>query len=90
MLIYVSCDNSETASQLQTQDLENCYTIASEVFYHLADKGIGYEDLIALRLDLLSVCDVLIISKENNPFFEDEIDFADLVGMEVKYLESTK
>ncbi len=89
MLIYVSCDNSEIASRMQIKDLENCYIIASEAFFHLSDKDIGYDDLIALRLDLLSVCDVLMVSEHNNPFADDEIEFSDLVGMEVRYLEST-
>ena len=90
MLIYVSCDNSQVASCFQMQDFDNCYIIASEAFWHLSDKDIGYDDLIALRLDLLSVCDVLMVSESNNPFANDEIGFADLVGMEVKYLESTE
>lgn len=90
MLIYVSCDNNKVISGLQIKDLDNCYIIASEVFWHLSDKDISRDDLIALRLDLLSVCDVLMISEENNPFSNDEIEFADLVGMEVKYLENPK
>ncbi len=90
MLIYVSCDNSESVSDLQMKDLGNCYIIASEVFGYLSDKEIGYDDLIALRLDLLSGCDVLMISQHNNAFAEAEVEFAELVGMEVKYLESTE
>ena len=90
MLIYVSCDNSNIVSNLQMNDLDNCYIIASEAFWHLSDKDIGYDDLIALRLYLLSVCDVLMVLGSNNPFANDEIEFADLVGMEVQYIESTE
>ena len=40
-----------------------------------------------LCLDILSVCDVLVVASEISEGVQMEIDFAHLVGMEVIYLE---
>jgi hypothetical protein len=41
-------------------------------------------------LDLLSVCDKLIVASELSKGVSKEIDFANLVNMEVEYLENTE
>ena len=73
---------------LQMNDMENCYICPLTAFSHLAYKEIGYDNEMALCLDLLSVCDVLIVASEASEGVQREIDFANLVGMEVKYLEN--
>ena len=72
---------------LQVNDLENCYICPLTAFSHLGYNEIGYEDEMALCLDILSVSDVLIVASDISEGVSREIDFARLVGMEVKYLE---
>ena len=72
---------------LQVNDLENCYICPLTAFSHLEYNEIGYNEEIALRLDLLSVSDILIVASEISEGVKREIEFAKLVGMEVKYLE---
>ena len=40
-------------------------------------------------IDMLQVCDCLILASEISPGVQREIDFANLVGMEVRYLGET-
>jgi hypothetical protein len=72
---------------LQVKDLENCYICPLTTFSHLGYNEIGYDEEIALCLDLLCVSDVLIVASEISEGVKREIEFAELVGMEVKYLE---
>ena len=97
MIIYVShCfggkpENLERAKKithdLQVNDLENCYICPVTAFSHLGYNEIGYEEEIALCLDLLQICDKIIVASEISEGVKREIDFANLVGMEVEYLE---
>lgn len=72
---------------LQINDLENCYICPLTAFSHLGYNEIGYDEEIALCLDLLSVSDVLVVVGEVSKGIKMEIEFAELVGMEVRYLE---
>ena len=103
MRIYVAhCyggkqENIEKAKQithdLQVKDPENCYICPLIAFSHLGYNEIGYEEEIALCLDLLSVSDVLIVASEVSHGVQMEIDLAkrfingDGKPMEVVYLE---
>ena len=97
ILIYVShcyCgdpENIERAKKithdLQVNDTENCYICPLNAFSHLEYKELGYEQEMALCLDILSVSDILIVASEISEGVKREIEFAELVGMEVKYLE---
>ena len=97
MIYYVSHayvgdpENLEKAKKithdLQVNDLENCYICPLNAFSHLGYKEIGYEQEMALCLDILSVSDILIVASEISEGVKREIEFAELVGMEVKYLE---
>lgn len=47
---------------------------------------IGFHEELEKCIDLLSVCDVLLISSKISKGVQREIEFAELVGMEVVYL----
>ena len=93
MTIYVShCfggnpENLERAKKimhdLQVKDLENCYICPLTAFSHLGYNEMGYEEEMALCIDLLSVSDVLIVASGISKGVQKEIDFARMVGMEV-------
>ena len=74
---------------LQVADLENTYICPLLVFSHLQYGEIGYEPEMDLCLDLLSVADKLIVASDVSKGVSKEIDFANLVNMEVQYLENT-
>lgn len=100
MIIYVShkyggkTENLERAKQithdLQVKDPENCYICPLLAFSHLGYNEIGCEEEIALCLDLMTVSDKLIVVSDLSKGVCKEIDFANLVGMEVEYLEDTE
>ena len=103
MMIYVAHayggkqENIERAKKithdLQVNDLENCYICPRTAFSHLGYNEIGCEDKIALCLDLLQICDKLIVVGETSEETQIEIDLAmklknaDGEPMEVEYLE---
>ena len=68
---------------LQVADLDNCYICPLLAFSHLQYGEIGYDNEIELCLDLLSLCDALIIASDVSDGVQKEIDFARMVGMEV-------
>ena len=68
---------------LQVADLENCYICPLLAFSHLDYGEIGCEQEMEICLDLLSVCDVLIVASDVSDGVQKEIDFAKMVGMEV-------
>lgn len=92
MLIYVSCDwdDVDTAKkithELQIDDMENCYICPVLAFSHLVDKETTKKEKAEICLDLLSVCDILVVYT-NSPLWEtEEIQFANKVNMEVIYI----
>ena len=100
MVIYVSHiyqgkpENFERAKKithdLQVNDLENTYICPLLTFSHLQYGEIGYEAEMENCLDLLSIADKLIVASDFSKGVCREIDFANLVGMEVEYLEDTE
>ena len=96
MLMYVShkAENQpinierikKILKQLQFKDLQNAYICPLTAFIHLWGTDIPYQEELDLRLDLLSVCDVLLVASEVTETVKKEIEFANLVGMEVKFL----
>ena len=68
---------------LQVSDLDNCYICPLLTFSHLKYGEIGYEQEMEICLDLLSVCDCLIVASDISEGVKKEIDFARMVGMEV-------
>lgn len=72
---------------LQVADLENTYICPLLALSHLRYGELGYEEEMELCIDLLSGCDRLIVASDISKGVSKEIDFANLVGMEVEYLE---
>ena len=93
MILYISHKyggvpaNMERAKKithdLQLNDPENCYICPLTAFSHLGYNEMGYDEEMALCIDLLSVSDVLIVASEPSKGVQKEIDFAKMVGMEV-------
>ena len=79
--------NLERAKQithdLQVNDPENCYICPLMAFSYLEYNEMGYDEEMALCIDLLSVSDVLIVASDVSEGVQKEIDFARLFGMEV-------
>ena len=100
IIIYVSHifqgkpENLERAKKithdLQIKDMENTYICPLLALSHLAYNEVGYDDEMNLCIDLLSECDRLIVASDISKGVSKEIDFANLVGMEVEYLEDTE
>lgn len=68
---------------LQVNDPENCYICPLMAFSHFGYNEMGYDEEMALCIDLLSVSDVLIVASDVSDGVQKEIDFAKMVGMEV-------
>ena len=75
---------------LQINDLENTYICPLMLFSHLRYGEVEYDAEMELCLDILSNCDKLIVASDITKGVAKEIDFANLVGMEVEYLEDTE
>lgn len=100
MIVYVShafggkVENLERAKkithELQVADLDNTYVCPLLTFSHLQYGEIGYDNEIEACIDLLSVCDKLIVASDISKGVAKEIDFANLVNMEVEYLEDSE
>jgi hypothetical protein len=73
--------------ELQVNDLENCYICPLIAFAHLGYNEIGFDEEMELCKDLLTLCDGLIIASDISKGVQMELDFAKLVGMEVKHYE---
>ena len=97
MLYYVAhcyqadLNNLERAKRitrnLQINDLENTYLCPLLTLSHLKYGEIGIDAEMELCYDLLSACDVLIVASEITLGVQLEINFAEMVGMEVLYLD---
>lgn len=82
-------DAKKVTHDLQIKYPQDCFLCPLIVFSHIAYGEIGYDAEIELCLDLLSLCDGLIVAgKEISYGVQREIEFAKMVGMEVRYLES--
>jgi hypothetical protein len=81
---------------LQVADLENTYICPLIAFSHLQYGEIGYDAEMENCLDLLSVCEKLIVASDLSKGVEIEISLAEKLlnsngePMEVEYLEDTK
>lgn len=80
-------DATRITYNLQTKDLQNHYYCPLVAIPWIAHKDISEDDKIALKLDMLTVCDSLLIASDISDDMEDEIEFAKLVKMEVLRLD---
>ena len=71
------------AHDLQMDNPNHCVVCPLLNFSCLDYGEIGYEQEMEICLDLLSVCDVLIVASDISDGVQKEIDFARMVGMEV-------
>ena len=75
---------------LQISDMENTYICPLLALSHLEYNEIGYGEEIENCIDILSLCDKLIVASEISKGVQKEIEYAKLVKMEVEYLENTE
>lgn len=73
---------------LQINDTENTYVCPLLAFSHLKYGEIGFDTEMELCLDLLTVCDKLIVASNITKGVRQEIEFAERVGMEVEYIDT--
>lgn len=73
--------------ELQANDLDNTYICPLTALSHIWGTDIDYQDEMELRLDLLSVSDILLVASEVTETVQKEIDFANQIHMEVRWLE---
>lgn len=71
------------AHDLQTENPTHCVVCPLLNFSFLEYAEIGFEQEMEICLDLLSVCDYLIVASDVSTGVQKEIDFARMVGMEV-------
>ena len=92
MIYYVAyeMDDVENANKitwhLQMNDTQNCYVCPALVFSHIKGNEICADVVNDLKLDLLTVCDGLIIPEGVNA--DEEERLAKLIKMEVLRLEN--
>ena len=75
------------AKKLQIEHPENSYFSPLHNFSFLDYDDISYEQMLEICIDWLSECDRLIVASDLSKGVCREIDFANLVGMEVQFLE---
>lgn len=72
----------------QADDWENCYVSPILTFPYIGTKdesGVAI-NFVPVRLDLLTVCDVLLVASKPDEAVKMEIEFAKSVGMEIYYV----
>lgn len=75
---------------LQVADLDNTYICPILALSHLEYGELGFDAEMEACIDLLSVADKLIVASDLSKGVCKEIDFANLVGMGVEFLEDTE
>ena len=84
-------ENYENAKKithdLQVANPQDCFLCALLALSHLEYSEMGYDAQFEICLDLLSLCDGLIVASEISEGVRREIEFAKMVGMEVEYIE---
>ena len=76
----------EIMRMLQTENTEDCFMCPLMVFSHLRYGEIGRDAEMELCIDLLSVCDSLLVASAVSDGVQREIDFARMVGMDIEWL----
>lgn len=91
MVYYVTARDTATAKKvaekLQAENLTDCYISPLTALSCLKDINIPPEAKTALRLDLLTVCDALIVKCPISDDMQTEISLARKINMEVIYID---
>lgn len=93
MLVYVShCyggnpENIERAKRithdLQVENPTHCFIPAAIAFEHLYNGDFSQDDIFDIEADLLMNCDQMLIVSDISPIMRRQIDYCQMVGMEV-------
>jgi hypothetical protein len=76
--------------QLQLKYPTDCFICPVTAFYHLIEKDVDADFLFDLQRDLMDICDKLIVASDLCKSVKRELDYADLIEMEVEWLEYEK
>ena len=71
---------------LQVQHPSDCFICPLMAFSHLTYNEIGYNEELEICLDLMCVCDKLLVASDISDGVQKEIDFAKLIDMETEYV----
>ena len=71
---------------LQVSDKENAYLCPLLALSHLKYGELGFDEELDICIDMLQMCDCLIVASGISQGVQREIDFANLIGLEVRYL----
>ena len=71
---------------LQVSDKENSYLCPLLALSHLKYGELGFDEELDICIDMLQMCDCLIVASGISQGVQREIDFANLIGLEVRYL----
>ena len=98
MLIYVAHqyggnqENFERAKSivhdLQIMHKEDCFVCPLMAFSHIKYGEIGFDEEMEMCIDLLSACDKLLVTSPISKGVQMEIEYAELFGLEVEFLET--
>lgn len=72
---------------LQVKDTQNTYICSLMALSHMEYGELDFDTELEICKDMLMVCDKLIVASEMSRGVQIEVDFANLVGMEIEYLE---
>lgn len=97
MLIYVAHEYGgnpyflrrakKITHDLQLSDPANCYVCPLLVFSSLKYGEVSFEDEMNLFLDVLTVCDKMLVCSNISRGVQAEIDFAEMVGIPVEEID---
>ena len=85
---YETTDNARRIlKRLQAEYPTDCFICPIFAFSHLGNKEMTFEQRRELRRDLISVFDYMIVASDEDEYVIEDIEFANLIGMEVEYIE---
>ena len=67
---------------------EDCFVCPLMAFSHLKYGEIGFDEEMEMCIDLLSACDKLLVTSPISKGVQMEIEYAELFGLEVEFLET--
>lgn len=91
MTVFVAHAQTEDSSlraskivlQLQYENPTHCFIPASIAFEHLYNGYFSQDDILNIELDLLMNCEKMLIVSDISLIMQRQIDYCQMVGMEV-------